>query len=64
MTFNFCFSNVPFGKSHCLRPVAVGTLAQQGIKNVAGQLKMMVAAHSGMFRGLNQSPQSPPAHDF
>jgi len=32
------------------------TLAQQGMKNAAVHLKMMVAAPSGMFRGLNQSP--------
>lgn len=39
------------------------TRAQQDIKNAEGHLKMIVAAHSGMFRGFtNPPPTSPPAH--
>ncbi len=32
------------------------TLAQQDIKNAKGHLKMIAAAHSGMFRGVNNPP--------
>ncbi len=32
------------------------TLAQQDIKNAGGHLKMIVAAHSGMFRGVTIPP--------
>lgn len=34
------------------------TPAQWDIKNAEGRLKMTVAAHSGMFRGVTK-PQSP-----
>lgn len=35
------------------------TLAQQDIKNAKGHLKMIVAAHSGMFRGVASPPHHP-----
>lgn len=36
-------------------------VAQQGIKNAVGHLRMIVAAHCGMFRVLNQIP---PRHNL